>query len=341
MAGIAAAEAASWPVGERIDLWDRIRQMMQRFSVELLFGGGEQARTIAELSGRMIERKWARSAFALPLNLPVTTYGHIVRAADDLERCILQWAAEKCGRADERDLAAIVINNPDENGKPPDDAAIVAHIASLFALSSEGSQSVLAWTLILLAQHPKITAALVDELRDKVGGAPPLLAKAAELAALDAVVKESMRLLPPVPLQIRVAQADASIAGNHFPKRTRVILNTFLTNRTPDLYPEAESFRPERWSAIAPNSFEFPAFGAGPHICPGHWFGAAAVKIALAAILCRFRIEIPPGTRIDYRAQPTLRLRRRLDVLLHPAGSTAAAPSPLTGTVRDLLDWPQ
>jgi cytochrome P450 len=173
MAGIAAAEAASWPVGERIDLWDRIRQMMQRFSVELLFGGGEQARTIAELSGRMIERKWARSAFALPLNLPVTTYGHIVRAADDLERCILQWAAEKRGRADERDFAAIVINNPDENGKPPDDAAIVAHIASLFALSSEGSQSVLAWTLILLAQHPKITAALVDELRDKVGGAPP------------------------------------------------------------------------------------------------------------------------------------------------------------------------
>jgi cytochrome P450 len=169
------------------------------------------------------------------------------------------------------------------------------------------------------------------------------LVKAAELAALDAVVKESMRLLPPVPLQIRVAQVDASIAGSRFPKRTRVILNTFLTNRTPDLYPEAESFRPERWSAIAPNSFEFPVFGGGPHICPGHWFGSAGVKIALAAILCRFRIEIPPGARIDYRAQPNLRPRQRLDVLLHPAtgGTAAAAPSPLTGTVRDLVNWPQ
>jgi cytochrome P450 len=289
------------------------------------------------------ERKWARSAFALPINLPVTPYGRIVRAADDLERRILQWAGEKRGRADELDLAAIVINTPDENGKPADDAAIVAHIASLFALSSEGSQSVLTWTLILLAQYPKIAAMLADELREKVGGAPLSLTKAVELAALDAVVKESMRLLPPVPLQIRVAQADASIAGNHFPKRTRMILNTFLTNRMPDLYPEAASFRPERWSAIAPNSFEFPAFGAGPHICPGHWFGTAAVKIALAAILCRFRIEIPKGTRIDYRTQPNLRPRRRVDVLLHPAsgGGAAAAPSPLAGGIRDLLNWPQ
>jgi cytochrome P450 len=342
MAGIADEEAASWPVGERIDLWDRIRQMMQRFAVELLFGGGEETRTIAELCSRVTEGKWARSAFALPINLPVTPYGRVVRAANDLERRILQWATQKRGRADERDLAAIVINTPDENGKPADDAAIVAHIATLFALSSEGSQSVLTWTLILLAQHPKVAATLVDELSEKVGGAPLSLTKAAEVAALDAVIKESMRLLPPVPLQIRVAQADASIAGNHFPKRTRMVLNTFLTNRMPDLYPEAESFRPERWSAIAPNSFEFPAFGAGPHICPGHWFGTAAVKIALAAILCRFRVEIQKGTRIDYRTQPNLRPHRRVDVLLQPVtGGAAAAPSPLTGGIRDLLNWPQ
>lgn len=340
MAAIADAEAASWPLAERIDLWDRIRQMMQRFSVELLFAGGEQTRTIAGLCSRLMERKWARSAFALPVNLPVTSYGRIVREADDLERRILQWAQQRRGRAHETDLAAVIINTPDENGKPADDAAIVAHIASLFALSSEGSLSVLTWTLVLLAQHPKIAAMLADELRAHVGGAPLPLAQAAELPALDAVVKESMRVLPPVPLQIRVAQADASIAGCRVPKRTRVILNTFLTNRMPDLYPEAASFRPERWSAIAPNAFEFPAFGAGPHICPGHWFGSAAVKIALSAILRRFRIEIPHGTRIDYRAQPNLRPRRRLDVLLNPAG-TPAAPSPLCGSIRDLLDWPR
>jgi cytochrome P450 len=340
MARIADEETASWPVGERINLWERVRQMMQRFSVELLFGGGEQAHAIAELAGRVTEHKWARSAVALPINLPFTARRRIVREADVLERRILRWVAEKRGRADERDLAAIVINSPDENGKPADDATIVAHIASLFALSSEGSQSVLTWTMILLAQHPKIAAMLAEELLEKVGGAPLPLAKAAKLAALDRVVKESMRLLPPVPLQIRVAQADTCIAGNHFPKRTRVILNTFLTNRMPDLYPEPESFRPERWSAIAPNSFEFPAFGAGPHICPGHWFGTAAVKVALAAILSRFRVEIPPGTRIDYRAQPTLRPRQRVDVLLHPAaGGNAPAPSPLTGTLRDLSNW--
>ena len=146
---------------------------------------------------------------ALPINLPMTAYGQIVRDAEKLERRILRWVAAKRGRPDERDLASIIVNTPDADGNQPDDASIVAHVASLFALSSEGSQSALVWTLVLLAQHPRITAALRDELNNKLGGASPALDKAGELPYLDAVVKESMRILPPVPLQIRVAQRDA------------------------------------------------------------------------------------------------------------------------------------
>ncbi|MGA8616165.1 MAG: cytochrome P450 [Xanthobacteraceae bacterium] len=341
IAGIADAEVASWRTGETFDLWGAVGRIMQRAAVELLFGGNdEQTRAIIERAGRMMELKWGPGAFALPINLPFTTYGQIVREAEKLERDILQWAAAKRGHPDDRDLASIIVNNPDAAGCAPDDAALVAHIASLFALSSEGSQSALTWTLLLLTQHPRIAATLCDELRSRLGSATPALDRAGELPYLDAVVKESMRILPPVPLQIRVAQRDTTIAGHGLPQRTRVMINTFLTNRMPDLYPDGDTFRPERWFDITPNAFEYPVFSAGPHLCPGYWFGTAAVKIGLAAILTRHGLDLPPGTRVDYRAQPTLRPRRRVEVRLRRVEDNTGAVTALAGTIRNLVSLP-
>lgn len=337
MARLADAEIASWPVGEPIDLWQYLRRLMQIFSVELLFGGSsEQGRAIAALAGRMMETKWNRGAMALPINLPNTAYGQVVRQAEVLERRILEWAATKRGHADGRDLASIIVNSPDINGNPPGDAAIVAHIASLLALSSEGSESTLTWALFLLMQQPHAVAVLLDELQSKLGTASPSLDNVAELPYLDAVIKEAMRLLPPLPLLIRIAERDTAIAKYEVPVGTRAILNVFIVNRTPDLYPDGDVFRPERWSTIAPSAYEFPVFSAGPHICPGYWFGTTAVKIALAAILLRYRMNLLPGTRVDYRIQPTMRPAGPLLVTLHRQDGAFAA-APVSGSIHDLV----
>lgn len=342
MARFAETETASWPVGASVDLCDRARRIMQGLSVELLFGGStEQSRAIAELAGRMMERKWDRGALAVPINLPITIYGQIVREAELLERRILEWVASKRGKIDDRDLASIIVNSPDAAGNPPDDATIVEQLASLLALSSEGSESALIWTLLLLMQHPQVTDALLEELRSKLGGRSPALDRVGELPYLDAVVKESMRVLPPVPIQIRVAQREAAVAGHDLPPGTRVMLSTFLTNRMPELYPDGDAFRPERWRTIAPSAFEYPVFSAGAHICPGYWFGSSAVKVALAAILTRCRLDLPRGIRIDYRAQPTLRPRRPLPVIVRDRDDARSVAVPIAGNIRNLVRFPQ
>jgi len=341
MARLAETETASWPVGPNIDLWEYVRRLMQGFAVEFLFGGNsEQSRTITEMGCRMMERKWDWRAM-VPINLPVTTYGQIVREAALLERRLLAWTAGKRGHTDEGDIASIIANSRDGAGNAVEDAAIVAQLPSLFGLSSEGGQSVLTWTLFLLMQHPEIAERLRDELHNKLGRTSPSLDRAGELPYLDAVVKETMRVLPPVPFQFRVAQRDTSIAGENTPKGTRAVLNTFLTNRTPNLYPEWDVFRPERWFTIAPTAFEFPVFGAGPHICPGYWFDSTAVKIAVAAIVVRYRMNLPPGTRIDYRIQPTLRPHAGLGIVLSAANGASPAVTPVTGKIRNLVTLPQ
>jgi cytochrome P450 len=341
MADRAAAEAATWPIEEPIDLSEYARRMMRNIALELLFGGSsEQSCAIADRVSRLMERKWDWSVIAFPINLPVTTYGRVVRDAAVLERLMLEWAAAKGGHVNETDLASIIVNSSDADGNPPDDAVIVGQLASLLAAASEASHSVLIWTLFLLQQHPRVAAILFYELRDRLGGGSPSLDQASELPYLDAVVKESMRVLPPVPLQIRVAQSDTTIAGHPVPKGTRVMLNTFLTNRMPELYPEADVFRPERWFEIAPTVFEFPVFSGGPHSCPGYLFGATAVKIALAAIITRYSIDLLPATHIDYRVQPTLRPRYGVSVHLRRQDGGAPKPMPVTGNIKDLVKLP-
>jgi cytochrome P450 len=341
MARVAESEVASWPLGEAIDLWDYGRRVMRKLALDLLFGGdNDESAAIADLVSALMKRKWGTGAFALPLDLPFTSYGRTVRDAAELERRMLAWVAAKRGRPDPLDLAAIIVNSTDADGRPPNDAAIVGQLASLFAAASETAQSALTWTLFLLVAHPRVAADLHDEVRQKLGAGAPALERAPELPYLDAAVKESMRLLPPVPLQNRVAQCDTTIAGYAVPKNSRVMLNTFLTNRAGELYPQPDAFRPERWSAIVPNMFEYPVFSAGPHACPGYGFGSAAVKIALAAILARCRLELPPDARVDYTMRPTFRPRHRFAVILRRADDGKPAAAPIAGTIRDLVKLP-
>ena len=208
MAHCAAAEIAAWPLEQDIDLSEYARRLMRDIALELLFGGcSEQSRTIADRVSRLMERKWDSSVIAFPVNLPVTPYGRVVRDAEILERLILQWAETRRGDLDESDLASIIVNTSDPDGHPPDDAVIVGQLGSLIAAAFEASHSVLLWTLVLLLQNPRVAAVLLDELRDKLGGQSPALDKAGELPYLDAVVKESMRVLPPVPCRYALPRA--------------------------------------------------------------------------------------------------------------------------------------
>jgi len=342
MATLAAVETALWPIGEPIDLWDYAGRIMRSFALELLFGGdSEQTRSIASLVSRLMERKWDWSAIAFPVNLPMAPYGQVVRLSEMLERRMLEWIATKRGPGDNHELASIIVNSRDVDGNPSDDAAVVGQLASLFAAAAEAGHSAPIWTLLLLTQHPNITADLLDELHDKLGGSSASLGRAGDLPYLDAVVKESLRILPPVPLQIRVALSDTTIAGHPVPKGTRVMLNSFLTNRMPELFPQGNAFRPQRWSTIAPTMFEFPVFSGGPHSCPGFWFGSAAVKVALAAILSRYKVELRADARIDYRVQPTFRPRLGVPVVLRRRDGHKSAARPVTGNIRNLVDFPQ
>jgi cytochrome P450 len=336
MARIAASQIDAWPVNQPLDLRMLARRLLQSLAIGLLFGNDHQnGDPIAEMTHGWIEQIWAIKTLC-PVNLPGTPYRQLLQHSDDLERRILHWADCKRAKPDANDLFSIVVNNPDENGQRPQDLKLVQHAPTLIGAAYETCHNALIWTLLLLDQHPQVARDLLDELQGRLRGAEPTLDRVVDLPLLDAVVKESMRILPPVPQQFRVALADTTLSGIAVGRRTRAMISAFLTNRDPDLYPAPERFNPGRWAHIDPSPYEYLAFSAGPRICPGSWFGLAVLKVAIAAIMTRYRVAVVPNTRIDTRVRIALGPSGPLPVVLH-AQDGAFTPASISGTVAGLF----
>ena len=331
MAGIATRNVEAWPRGQVIDLVPFARELMQDFAITLLFGNDQaRSRPVA----RMID-----DAVAAMRAIPGRAYFRWLRTAPKLEVAINQWAAEKRGELDPKDIFSILVNNKDENGEQPSMEVVAGILIFAFGAGYDTCQNALAWTMVLLSQYPRIAADLTDEIDQALAGGPPVMNKLATLPLLDAVVKESMRILPPVPLHFRRSMVETPLGDAAIPEGMRVLTSLFLLHRDPGLYAEPSKFKPERWANLDPAPFQYPAFGVGARMCPGTLFGLQMLKIAIAAVLSCHRVELAPNARIDYRSTITLTPHPGVPVILRDKTALPQRRA-LTGSIRELVDLP-
>src|SRR5690606_21448741 len=154
--------------------------------------------------------------------------------------------------------------------------------------------------LFLLSQHPDVAAGVADELDRALAGRLPTVDDLPELPLLEAVIKESMRLLPPVLWWSRVSTAPCTLGPYAVAEGAHVVYSAFITHRLPACYPEPERFLPERWRTCEPGPFEYIPFSAGPRMCLGATFAMVEMKLVLATLLSRFRLAPLPGSRVDH-----------------------------------------
>ena len=330
-------EVASWPLGA-VDLWQLSRKLMRPVAVALLLGNDQRrGAAFGDLLDKLFLEAKCPQVQLLRKRIPGLAYDRLLRRAEEVERCALDFATDRQASKSDGDLVSIVANAPDETGAVPAPQAVVGQIPILFADTYETCQIALTWTLFLLAQHPQVARDLAQEISSAFAGAPVDAARLAALPLLDAVVRESMRIMPPVPFQRRRAAEATTLGRYDVAPGASVIISPYFTNRNPQLYDAPTRFRPERWAHINPSPFAYLVFSGGPRTCPGYAFGTWLVKAALAAILSRFRIAIVPGTRIDVTYAVTFRPRGGLPAVLHPVdGAWAAAP--VTGQIHDMVD---
>ncbi|PIN05415.1 Cytochrome P450 CYP2 subfamily [Handroanthus impetiginosus] len=164
----------------------------------------------------------------------------------------------------------------------------------------------LTWALSLLLNNPDTLKTAQQELDTHIGR--QRLVKESDidnLVYIQAIIKETLRLQPPVPVVPREAAHDCIVAGYHIPAGTRLFINTWKIQRDPRVWPDPLQFKPERFLTghkevdVQGLQFELVPFGGGRRVCPGISFALRALQLALASFLHGFEVETTSGGGVD------------------------------------------
>ncbi|KAK1436698.1 hypothetical protein QVD17_02480 [Tagetes erecta] len=180
---------------------------------------------------------------------------------------------------------------------------IKAVIMDIFGGGIDNTSTNLEWVLSELIRNPRVMKKLQNEITEIAQGRSMIVEEDLEkMPYLKAVVKENLRLHPPVPLLLpRVATQDVKLMGYDIELGTQVLVNVWKIGRDPRLWEEPNEFRPERFVvdsiSYKGSHFEWLPFGAGRRVCPGILFSVIIIELAIANIVYKFNLALPNGVK--------------------------------------------
>ncbi|MFO0687385.1 MAG: cytochrome P450 [Myxococcota bacterium] len=325
IAAIVAEELDALRTDSPIDLARVTKGLSLRVSSEILFGIGDraQAERLGTLLGGFIRGSYRLDVLGTRWlgRLPGTPYAALERHAQVLERetrAVID-ARRRSGGGD--DLLSTLIEACDAGIAGLGDEDLVGQVTLLFGASYETTAQALLFALALLAQSPGI----VRSLRTQSGAERP--------AEVGFVVREALRLLPPVPYTIRIATRDVELAGVPVRRSDRVLVSHFHAHRLAERFPEPDRFRPERWRDAEPGPYDSFPFSAAPRLCIGAGFATEVLEQAVAAFVGRFDFRLPDGLAIEPAVRVTLGTRGAVPILLAAPTGAGLRPVRLTGAL--------
>ncbi len=202
------------------------------------------------------------------------------RVSELVNRQIAERRANPAGR---EDILAMLVEARDEEGAGLSDAQIYDQLQTLLGAGSETTAFALAWALYWLHRHDDARARLLAEL-DALGDEPDP-ERVARLPYLSAVCNETLRLRPIVHDMVRTLTRPMTLKGVELPAGVAVSAAASIVHERPELYPEPERWRPERFLERKFSTSEFLPFGGGHRRCVGAAFAVYELKQVLATVL--------------------------------------------------------
>jgi len=165
--------------------------------------------------------------------------------------------------------------------------------------------------------------------------------KLESLPLLERVIKEGIRILPPVPWNARITSQITKLNDYTIPKGSEVFVSIYQTHHLPEIYSNPESFKPERWETIKPTPYEYNPFSAGPRICIGAGFAIMEIKLILAIILQQFRLEFLGSCQIDRAGLISLKPKYGMPMMVYPQDRQFdRGVGIVKGNVREMVNLP-
>lgn len=286
MERVAKEEIAKWPVGQPVELYPRLEQITFGVIVSAVFGvrGGPELKPLSDRFAEMLAYRDKPIAAAMfnvmprgskpPKSFQRMIDGYNAEVYKAIER------ARQDPQLEERDdiLAMLVRGRHEDDGSATNNEEIRDHVTTLLIQGHVSTATATSWNLERLVRHP----AALDRLREE--------AQTDSEEYLEAVINETLRLRPPVPIVMREVAKPFPLGQYELEPGMLVGANSFGVQRREDLWPNALEFRPERWleKPTADKNTWIP-FGGGPRHCIGRNFATLEMRVVLRTLMQSFR----------------------------------------------------
>ena len=283
MAEETAREVDRWPVGREFALRPRMQAITLEVILRAVFGvrDDERMNLLRERIPRLAETtsvlNWLpimeRDLGGLS---PSARFRRALAAVDEL---IYAEIADRRQSEPGEDVLSLLLSARHDDGSPMSDVELRDELMTLLTAGHETTATGLSWAFERLMRTPRVMDRVIESLDED--------------DYLDAVVKETLRIRPVIVDVARKLTRPTEIGGYTLPAGTLVLPAIAAVHARPDLYPEPEEFRPERFIDGQPESYAWIPFGGGVRRCIGASFAQVEMRVVLREVLRRVRLRAP------------------------------------------------
>ena len=320
-------EIDSWSDGSPFAIHPRMQAVTLEVILQAVFGVTDPARS-ARLRERLPLLLGETSSAALQFRVllsrrvgrgdPMAAMNELLREIDELLLAEIAERRSDPAAPEREDILSLLVAARFEDGSEMSDREVRDQLVTLLLAGHETTATALAWTFDLLLRNPATLTRLTSEIDAEE-----------EDSYLRAVISESLRLRPVVPLAGRRLASDLNVNGLSLPAGTDVTPAIWLTHTRPDLYPEPYAFRPERFlegeGGYPINKYGWIPFGGGIRRCLGAAFAEMEMRVVLEAILQR-RALSPASDRAERVTRRNVTFSPRKGTLVRSRLRNAPAP---------------
>lgn len=197
-----------------------------------------------------------------------------------------------------RDMLDVLVSIKDDEGRPRFSAdEVTGMFISLMFAGHHTSSGTASWTMIELLRHPEVYAEVIKELDDLYADGREVSFHALrQIPRLENVLKETLRLHPPLIVLMRVAKGEFDVQGYPIAPGDLVAASPAISNRIPEDFPHPDSFDPDRYEKPRQedlvNRWTWIPFGAGRHRCVGAAFATMQIKAIFSVLLREYEFEM-------------------------------------------------
>ncbi len=331
----------SWKAGETRDLHGEMMRLTLAIVAKALLDVEVAAEAFAQVEQSLEVvlddfRYRFEAAVPVPNWVPSPHNLRVNRAVRTLRQIVAGIIAQKRQLAEPGHdlLSRLILARHHGTSTGMTDKQLLDEVMTLFLAGHETTAVALTWTWYLLALHPDIEEQLHAELHHVLGDRAASVADLPALKFTECIVKEAMRLFPPVYAIGRMPRTDVQIGKYRVRRGTAVVMPQWVVHRDQRWWPDPLTFNPRRWLDAQPVSkYAYFPFGGGPRVCIGNQFAMIEAMLVVATIAQRFRFRLPPAQAITPWPTVTLRPRQGLPMELlprsageHPTATQLASP---------------